>query len=114
MSMPDYSKETVDICIVGSGAGGAPLAVEMAKAGATVVVLEKGPWHKRGDFDHDEIKNSRRNFWVPFMSEEPHMLKTMRSANPQKSSEGWTSNCVGGGTVHMSGYFYRLSPEDFE
>ncbi len=113
MDMPDYSKETVDVCIVGSGAGGAPLALELARAGAKVVVLEKGPWHKRGDFDHDEIKNSRRDFWVPFISDEPHMLKTRSSANPQKSSEGWTSNCVGGGTVHMSGYFYRLSPEDF-
>lgn len=113
MTMPDYSAETVDVCIVGSGAGGAPLAAELAKSGARVVVLEKGPWHKRADFDHDEIKNSRRNFWVPYVAEEPHMLKTQSSANPVKSSEGWTSNCVGGGTVHMSGFFYRLSPEDF-
>ena len=32
---------------------------------------------------------------------------------PVATNEGWTSNCVGGGTVHMSGFFYRLHPEDF-
>lgn len=33
-----------DVCIVGTGAGGAPVAKELAEAGADVVVLEEGPF----------------------------------------------------------------------
>jgi choline dehydrogenase-like flavoprotein len=32
---------------------------------------------------------------------------------PQRSADGWISCCVGGGTVHMSGYFFRMHREDF-
>src|SRR5262249_48670082 len=31
----------------------------------------------------------------------------------ERSISAWTANCVGGGTVHMSGFFYRLKPVDF-
>ena len=112
MTTPNYAAETVDVCVIGSGAGGGPIARELARAGATVVVLEKGPWYQRADFDHDEIKNARRNRWVPYVSDEPHMMSHGGTA-AQPTTEGWTSNCVGGGTVHMSGFFYRLDPEDF-
>jgi len=112
--MPSWLGEEVDVCIVGSGAGGAPMALELAKAGARVVVLEKGPWYKEGvDFDHDEIRNSRRAMWVPWISDEPHLLKTLKDSEPVPSTSGWIANCVGGGTIHMSGFFYRLHPDDF-
>jgi choline dehydrogenase-like flavoprotein len=35
--------ERVDVCIIGSGAGGAPVARALAEAGARVAVLEDGP-----------------------------------------------------------------------
>lgn len=111
--MPSYQSETVDFCIVGSGAGGGPLAYELSKAGFSVVVLEKGPWYKTPDFDHDEIKNCRRNYWVPFVSDEPHVVSFKGQKRPNTTSDGWISCCVGGGTVHMSGFVYRLHPEDF-
>jgi choline dehydrogenase-like flavoprotein len=34
-------------------------------------------------------------------------------AQAERSSEAWIACCVGGGTVHMTGFFYRLHPEDF-
>ena len=37
--------ETVDVCIVGSGAAGAILAKELAESGKRVVLLEKGGYH---------------------------------------------------------------------
>lgn len=111
--MVRWGDQEVDVCIVGSGAGGGTLAAELAAAGVRVLVLEKGPWYKRTDFDHDELKNSRRNHWVPFVSDEPHMLQYAGEPTAQKSNEGWISHNVGGGTVHMSGFFYRLHPDDF-
>ncbi len=42
--------ETYDVCIVGSGAGGGIAAYVLAKAGARVLVLEKGPWLTERDF----------------------------------------------------------------
>ena len=38
-----------DVCVVGSGAGGAVTAARLAALGARVVVLEEGPWHKPSD-----------------------------------------------------------------
>lgn len=43
--------ETADVCVIGSGAGGAVFAAEMAEAGRSVVVLEEGPHYTREDFD---------------------------------------------------------------
>jgi len=103
----------VDICIIGSGAGGAPMALELGRAGFKVVVLEKGPHYRPQDFVHDEILNSRRNFFMPLPWEEPHLLRKGDKGKYERTSAAWTANCVGGGTVHMSGFFYRLKPVDF-
>lgn len=105
--------DPVDVCIVGSGAGGAPMALELGRAGFRVVVLEKGPHYKKEDFIHDEILNSRRNFFMPVPWEEPHLVRRGAAGKYERTNSGWTANCVGGGTVHMSGYFYRLKPVDF-
>src|SRR6185312_528309 len=107
------TKDPVDICIIGSGAGGAPMALELGRAGFKVVVLEKGAHYQPKDFVHDEILNSRRNFFMPLPWDEPHLLRAGTTAPFARTNEAWTANCVGGGTVHMSGYFYRLKPVDF-
>ena len=65
-------KENVDVCIVGSGAGGAVLAWELAQQGHTVALLEKGGYHPRTDFNQKEedmipmlYKNCGLQFTVP-------------------------------------------------
>jgi choline dehydrogenase-like flavoprotein len=108
MSLPE-----VDVCIIGSGAGGAPMALELGRAGFKVVVLEKGRHYQPQDFIHDEILNSRRNFFMPLPWEEPHLVRHGAQSRYERSNVAWTANCVGGGTVHMSGFFYRLKPVDF-
>lgn len=38
--------ERADVCVIGTGAGGAPVAKELAEGGMRVVMLEEGPhWH---------------------------------------------------------------------
>jgi choline dehydrogenase-like flavoprotein len=105
--------DSVDGVIVGSGAGGSPMALELGRAGFKVVVLEKGPWYKTEEFVHDEILNSRRNFFMPLPWDEPHLWRAGPDKPYSRTNDAWTANCVGGGTVHMSGFFYRLKPVDF-
>ena len=42
--------EECDVCVVGSGAGGAPVAKELAEAGLSVIVLEEGGDYQTEDF----------------------------------------------------------------
>jgi len=61
--MPIFTHQTIesqeiecDVCIIGSGAGGSPLAAGLAQAGKNVVMLEAGSYHTQKDFDMDEAK----------------------------------------------------------
>lgn len=106
--------ERFDVVVVGSGAGGAPVAWELARSGAKVLVLEKGPRYGPRDFVRDEIVTCRRDFWVPFPDDDPHVVVDHPGARPEITHRGWIAQCVGGGTVHMSGFFFRYHPIDFE
>jgi choline dehydrogenase-like flavoprotein len=41
---------SADVCVIGSGAGGAPVAKELAEGGMRVIVLEQGDWWSTDDF----------------------------------------------------------------
>lgn len=43
-----------DACVIGTGAGGAVLASELAEAGYSVIMLEKGGYHTRKAFNQQE------------------------------------------------------------
>ena len=43
-----------DVCIIGSGAGGAMLAAGLAQQGLDVIMLEAGPYKQRPDFNMNE------------------------------------------------------------
>jgi choline dehydrogenase-like flavoprotein len=49
-----------DVCVVGSGAGGAVAAALLAAAGRRVVILETGGWNTEADFDAREERGWER------------------------------------------------------
>lgn len=114
-----------DVCIVGSGAGASPVAYTLAKAGFSVVVLEKGPWFNEKDFYKDELACCRRSVYTPQLKDEQHVIedydgktsngkyKWASEATSESGWDFWNGNVVGGSSNFMSGYFYRLKPIDF-
>ena len=110
-----------DICIIGSGAGGGPIAYELSKNGYNVIVLEKGPWFKTKDLSKDEIVSTRRSVYTPPLQDEQHVIESKNADGEWESkstySTGrsfWNGNMVGGSTNLMSGYFHRMKPNDFK
>jgi len=109
-----------DVCIIGSGAGAGPVAWHLSESGYKVLVIEKGPWFKTQDFTKDEMVAARRNVYIPSLADECHVIerKNAKGEWVAKSTYAmgksfWTGNIVGGGTNFMSGYFYRMKPNDF-
>jgi choline dehydrogenase-like flavoprotein len=102
-----------DAIVIGSGAGGAPTAQRLVAAGLRVLLVERGKRWSRDDFaDRDEIEWCRRDRFVPSVLTDPHTRRWDEGARGQISSDGWISVVLGGGTVHMSGFFLRALPED--
>ncbi len=109
-----------DVCIIGSGAGGGPVAWSLAQAGRAVVVLEKGPWLREADFPKDEITVVRREAFVPARCDEPQVVELSDGAGgfdawptPETGWQFANGSLVGGATNLMSGFFHRMKPIDF-
>lgn len=103
-----------DVLIVGSGAGGGPLALTLSQAGLDVLVLEKGPRLTREDYRLQDEIAFRQGVFFPPVDQDPHTVVTLQTRDPVLTQLGWTASCVGGGTVHMGSFLYRFQPEDFQ
>jgi choline dehydrogenase-like flavoprotein len=110
-----------DVCIVGSGAGGTPIAYELSNAGFNVVVLEKGKYYHEQDFDKDELAVSRRSLFTPLLTDEQHVIydknddgSVTRYLGSEYNWSFWNGSLVGGSSNLMSGYFHRMKPNDFK
>ncbi len=110
-----------DVCVIGSGAGGGPVAFELAQRGYSVLVLEKGPWLREGDFYKDELACCLRGAYTSDQYEEPRVVELedddsgawKAQPTPGSGWDFWVGNCVGGASNFMSGFFHRLKPVDF-
>ena len=62
---PKGSEETIeaDVCIVGSGSGGAVVAAVLAERGLDVVVLEAAGYYNESDFAQLELPAYQQMFW---------------------------------------------------
>lgn len=110
-----------DVCIVGSGAGGGPIAYELSNAGFNVVVLEKGNLITDDDISKDELGVVRREKFKPRLEDEQHVIMQRNADGSISRFEGkdhdwsfWNGSAVGGSSNFMSGYFHRLKPHDFK
>ncbi|MFA6192275.1 MAG: GMC family oxidoreductase [Sulfurimonas sp.] len=110
-----------DVCIIGSGAGGSPVAYELSHAGFSVIVLEKGKNYKEEDFNKDELAVCRRDFFTPNLTDEQHVInlraedgEISRHVGSENDWSFWNGSMVGGSSNLMSGYFHRMKPNDFK
>lgn len=98
-----HSKSEIEaeVVIVGSGAGGAAMAYNLAKAGHAVAIIEEGTYFRRGDFTGNRIQMQNKLY-------RNHGYQFLLS-----SSTIWlpTGKCVGGTTTINSGTCIRTPPE---
>jgi choline dehydrogenase-like flavoprotein len=108
------TREPVDFVVVGSGAAGGVVARELAVAGFNVVLLEQGPHRKAADFGHDELSVQFNNELVgrdniqTYRRTPADTAKVQVDPPPALYAQG-----VGGSSVHFSGNYWRLRPNDF-
>ncbi len=98
--------ESVDMVIVGAGAGGVTLAQRLARAGWKIVILEKGPfWDPDRDWVSDE-KAASPIYWTD--------KRIISGDDPVEMGKNNSGVGVGGSMTHFAGYTPRFHPSDFE
>lgn len=103
--MRDWSREEVEFCIVGAGAGGGVLGAKLAEAGFSVAILDAGEhWDPTKDFISDERAASKL-FWTD--------ERITGGQHPVELGSNNSGRGVGGSTVHYSMVALRAHPEDF-
>jgi choline dehydrogenase-like flavoprotein len=88
-----------EVCVIGTGAGGAVVAKELAEAGRDVVVLEQGGYYTKEDF------TQREDEMMPLLYED--MGQRMTADQTIGIMQGRN---VGGSTVHNLCYCFRTPP----
>ncbi len=111
----------VNAVVVGAGAGGGIAAKELAEAGLSVVLLERGKWYTAADCRKDDLRNQRTtvlgNVTGPDDERNPRVLVDLngRERIVKASGPGYSNNaaCVGGGTFTYGAMAWRYMPQDF-
>jgi choline dehydrogenase-like flavoprotein len=93
-----------DVVVIGSGAGGAACAYELASRGRAVVLLEEGDFHRRSSFTARPAEMSRKLY----------RDQGMTVALGNVGIPVWAGRAVGGSTVINSGTCYRATDRIFE
>jgi len=111
----------VNAVVVGSGAGGGVVFSELARAGLSVVCLEKGRWQSPFEERKDDLVNQRNSSlgvgYGPDEEKNPRVFVDLegqeRVVYPHQGEYSPNASCVGGGTVSYGGQAWRFMPQDF-
>ena len=133
-------EKEVDVCIIGSGAGGAPVAYALGKAGFSVLVLEAGRRYNPNEYHLAKKDWERYPYPQPFVDPKLGSKKDLytysdpEELNPNyKKLRSWSkaqghlnksdrrrpphidrAKGVGGTTLHYQGEAHRFSPFGFK
>ncbi len=105
------AQQKVDVCVIGSGAGGGVIAKELAEQGMSVVVIEAGPrFIPEVDYSDTttygwERAQRKKSFTTTSMADYVNAGKYPTQFNRAFG--------VGGTTLRYLGYAIRLLPDDF-
>jgi choline dehydrogenase-like flavoprotein len=98
--------DTVDVVIIGTGAGAAPVMAELAEAGLSVVAIEAGRWWDPAkDYAADESQMSEL-YWL---GERISAGRTPTALGGNNSGTG-----VGGSMLHWGAFVPRADPRDLK
>ncbi len=100
------SDEPVDVCVIGTGAGGGNVIRELCLNGVKVVALEAGPHlDPEKDFEPDEWTMFRRLAWLD---------PVITQGQDVTGLAFWLCKTVGGTTAHWAGASLRLQPHEWK
>jgi hypothetical protein len=111
----------VNAVVIGAGAGGGIVAKELAEAGFSVVILERGKWLTAYDCRKDDLRNQRTtvlgNGTGPDDERHPRVVVELDGTERivRASEPGYHNNaaCVGGGTLTYGAMAWRFMAQDF-
>ena len=108
--------------VVGAGAGGGIVAKELATAGISVVLFERGEWPNYDEHPNDELISQRSEVlgspFGPDHLKNPRVLVrkdgSRQVVTPIRGGYGNNAACVGSGTVSYGAMAWRFMEEDFK
>ena len=111
----------VNAVVVGAGAGGGIVAKELAEAGLSVVLLDRGKCYTANDCRKDDLRNQRTtvlgNAFGPEDEGNPRVVVSWDGrefvALPSEGAYSNNAACVGGGTLSWGAQAWRYMAQDF-
>ena len=109
MKKYDLTDDDVAV-IIGSGPGGATLALRLVQQGLKVVLLEAGPWITNDKFINDERKSYKQLTWTDTRL----ATGSWSLAKDFPGSPAWNGKAVGGTATFWTGLTPRFKWHEFK
>ena len=115
-------KKHVNAIVIGAGAGGGVVAKELATAGLSVVLFERGGWATYDDHDDDELISQRTTVLANAFGPDKERYRRVVEYDDGSTrvvlanEPGYSNNaaCVGSGTVSYGAMAWRFMEQDFK